>query len=505
MAPPSAAEQRAYKPRPPPPCPACDGDLVYRVTHWRCKACDQAVIRPQPGPQETACSSSADILIYGGAAGGGKSWHLVYEAARHTDVAGYGAYVFRRTTKQVTGAGSIWEEANDLYPQYGGTGRENKLDWTFQTDGTPATIQFGHIEHEKNKFDHQGKQYAFIGFDELTHFTETQFWYLQTRNRSKCGVRPRIRATCNPSPDSWVRGLIDWWIDDDGDPIPERSGALRWFVRGGDDGLIWADTPEAVLEQATGLGFEITDVRSLTFVPAKLEDNEILTTADPSYRATLLSMPRIERLRLLGGNWNVRASAGAFFQRSYFEVIEAPPAKVRRRVRAWDLAATKPTKANKDPDWSVGVLLSIDADGVLCVEHVERFRDGPLGVDQRLQRIAALDGVKTTVCLWQDPGQAGKSQITHYRGKLLGYRIEVERAAKDKQTYAGPASSSAEGGLIRIVRGKWNDVFLAVLEGFPPEGAGHDDDVDALSLAHLKLVRSNLERLRRLAQYASQS
>ena len=71
--------------------------------------------------------------------------------------------------------------------------------------------------------------------------------------------------------------------------------------------------------------------------------------------------------------------------------------------------------------------------------------------------------------------------------------------AKDKQTYAMPVSSSAEGGNIKIVRGPWNDAFLSVLEGFPPDKSkGHDDDVDALSLAHLKLAKSNLERLRRM-------
>ena len=72
-------------------------------------------------------------------------------------------------------------------------------------------------------------------------------------------------------------------------------------------------------------------------------------------------------------------------------------------------------------------------------------------------------------------------------------------ASQNKQTYAMPVSSSAEGGLIKIVRGPWNDAFLSALEAFPPEKAGHDDDPDALSLAHLKLIKNALDRLRRLA------
>ncbi|KKM01135.1 hypothetical protein LCGC14_1797410 [marine sediment metagenome] len=234
----AGAAKRQLARHPPCPAPSCKGRLKHRRTHWRCDQCGQHSIRPQAGPQERASSSAADILIYGGAAGGGKSWALTFEAARHIRVPGYAAIIFRRTTKQVTGGGSIWEEASSLYPTLGGIGREHRLDWKFGTgDGErPSTIEFGHLEHEKNKLDHQGKQYGFLGFDELTHFTETQFWYLQTRARSTTGIRPRVWGTCNPDSESWVRRLIDWWIGDDGLPIAERSGALRWFARGADDG-----------------------------------------------------------------------------------------------------------------------------------------------------------------------------------------------------------------------------------------------------------------------------
>lgn len=488
-----------------PPCvaPGCKGRLKHSRTHWTCGKCGQHVIRPQPGPQEAASASAADIVIYGGAAGGGKSWSLIFEAARYIRTPGYSAIIFRRTTKQVTGGGSIWDESQSLYPILGGVPREHRLDWKFGTgdDEPDATVEFGHLEHEKNKLDHQGKQYAGVFFDELTHFTETQFWYLQTRARTTCGVRPRVWGTCNPDPDSWVRTLIDWWIGDDGLAIPERSGVLRWFARLPDDSLQWgntqAETHAEAAKQVPELRLE--DVKSLTFIPAGLDDNAILTDADPSYRATLMSMPRIERERLLGANWNTRAVAGMFFRRSYFEIVDHPPAKPVKRVRAWDLAATEPTKENPDPDWTVGVLVSIDRDNVLYVEHVERLRKGPLGVERSVRNLAVTDGQKTHVAMWQDPGQAGKAQITHWKGLLLGYVLLVERAAKNKQEYAKPVSSTAEGGRIKVVRGPWNDAFLGAMEAFPPPKGGHDDDPDAMSLAHLKLIRNNLERLRLLA------
>lgn len=479
--------------------PGCRGELRPGRGAWHCDRCDQPVIRPQPGPQERASASAADIVCFGGGAGGGKSWSILFEAARHVRTPGYAAYIFRRTTRQVTGGGGLWAESVDLFSLYDGKPREGLLDWTFETDGGNATIQFAHLEHEKNKTDYQGKEIALLAFDEATHFTETQFQYLQTRARTTCGVKPKVFLTCNPDPDSWVRRWVDWWIGDDGFPIPERSGVLRWFARMPDDSLHWGDSRAEVhahaVEHVPALRPE--HVKSFTFIPSKLDDNKILTDADPSYLATLLSQPRVIREQLLGGNWNIKATAGSFFRSSYFEIVDAVPPTIRERVRAWDLAATRPTKENPDPDWSVGVKVAIDKGGTLYVEHVERLRDGPLGVETAIQNMASADGRRCKVGLWQDPGQAGKTQIDHYRRKLLGFTVTTERAARDKQTYAGPPSSSAEGGNIKLVRGSWNAAFVSTLEGFPD--AKHDDDVDALSLAHLKLVRSNLERLRRLA------
>ncbi|MCB9658665.1 MAG: hypothetical protein H6726_13530 [Sandaracinaceae bacterium] len=86
------------------------------------------------------------------------------------------------------------------------------LKWRFACGGGGSSlIDFLHLQLEKHKLDHQGKQYAAIFFDELTHFTRGQFWYLVSRLYSTCGVRPFLRATCNPDPDSFVRKLIDWW------------------------------------------------------------------------------------------------------------------------------------------------------------------------------------------------------------------------------------------------------------------------------------------------------
>ena len=118
------------------------------------------------------------------------------------------------------------------------------LEW--RSLAVPSSIQFNHLQRESTVLSYHGAQVGFLGFDELTTFEESQFWYLLSRNRTMAAHQPRVRATCNPDADSFVARLIEWWIDQDsGYPIPERAGKLRWFVRVGDV-LEWADTPEGL-------------------------------------------------------------------------------------------------------------------------------------------------------------------------------------------------------------------------------------------------------------------
>lgn len=270
-------------------------------------------IRPQPGAQEAFLSSTADITIYGGAAGGGKSYALLLEPLRHIQNPDFGALMLRRTTPEITNVGGLWEESEKIYPLVGADPRIGNLDWQFPSG---AKIKFDHLEHEKSKHKYQGSQIALVCFDELTHFSEGQFWYMVSRNRSTCGVRPYIRGTCNPDANSWVATFIDWWIDHNtGYPIAERSGVVRWFVRYGSE-LQWADSADELKAKFPGL-----EPKSLTFIPATLEDNPALTESDPGYLANLQSLPFVEQERLLAGNWNVVDAEGAEWPPEYFNNI----------------------------------------------------------------------------------------------------------------------------------------------------------------------------------------
>lgn len=293
-------------------------------------------IRPQPGPQERFLSSPADIAIFGGAAGGGKTWALLLEPLRHIENPDFGAVVFRRTFPQVSQEGGMWDESAKVYPLLGATSNENDMEWRFPSG---ARVRFSHMQHEKNKLDWMGAQIPLICFDQLEGFTETQFVYMLSRNRSMCGIRPYVRATCNPDADTWLASFLAWWIADDGYARLDRAGVLRWFVRV-NDRLIWADTAEELQRQ-----FPEIPPKSVTFVPASVYDNKKLLAADPGYIANLMALHRIDRERLLGdrqrgGNWKIRAEAGKVFNRTWFKIVDAAPAQ-GVTVRAWDLAATE--------------------------------------------------------------------------------------------------------------------------------------------------------------------
>lgn len=287
-------------------------------------------IEPQVGPQTEFLETPADIALYGGAAGGGKTFALLLEPLRHYENPHFGSVIFRRTTKQIRNEGALWDEAGKLYPHLRAEPKIHTLEYQFPKG---MRVQFSHLEHEKNKYDYQGAQIPFIGFDEVTHFSESQFWYILSRNRSTSGVPGYIRATCNADAESWVRKIVDWWIDSKtGYPIPERSGVLRYFIRI-EDQIHWANQEQELYQQ---FGSEVSP-KSFTFIPAKLQDNQILMKKDPSYLANLKALPLVERMRLLEGNWNVKASAGMVFRKEWFEIVSALPANLSF-VRYWDRA-----------------------------------------------------------------------------------------------------------------------------------------------------------------------
>lgn len=266
-------------------------------------------IEPQPGYQMKALSSSADIVIGGAAAGVGKTFSLLLEPVRHHNVKGFGAVAFRRTTTQIKSEGGLWDTSKEIFTHLKAKPRETFLEWKFPGG---QKLKFSHMEHEKNVLDWQGSQIALILFDELTHFSQKMFFYMLSRNRSTCGIKPYVRATCNPDPDSWLADFISWWIDPEtGDPIPERDGVIRYFFRSGKE-FIWADTAEECIAAAWHIIEPLASstgtnpkyyVKSVAFISGSIFDNKALLDKDPGYVGNLLAQDEETVARLFKGNW----------------------------------------------------------------------------------------------------------------------------------------------------------------------------------------------------------
>lgn len=455
------------------------------------------IVKPQPGPQTAFMATPANVCIYGGAAGGGKSFGLLMSALRYKNVPGFGCTIFRRNFNQIFSQGGLWDESMKIYQ--GIRGADPKFargQWWFrnQNGDIVSKVTFAHIERDEDVHKWQGSQICEIGFDELTHFSEKTFFYMLSRNRSTCGVEPFIRATCNPDADSWVAKFIEWWIDPDtGYPIPERSGKLRWFVRR-DEILYWANTKQELWKQFDlKTPEEKAEPRSVTFIMSKLEDNQELLKVNPGYMANLKAMSVIERERLLHGNWKIKAAAGLFFKRSQVgDYLNFVPDDVIEWVRCWDLAATEKTE-NGDPAFTSGVLMGKRKNGRYIVADVVNKQMSASDVRQTIKHTAQQDIAKykrVKIRLPKDPGQAGKEQAESYIKFLAGFNVVTVAETGSKEARAEPMAAQWQAGNFDVLTGAWNEEYLQQLENFPD--SKFKDMVDASANAFTELETKNV-------------
>ena len=444
------------------------------------------MIRPQQGAQEKFLMSSADIAIYGGAAGGGKTFALLIECLRHCDNPDFNAVIFRRQANQITNAGGLWDTAVNMYSPLGASFKTNPSPQVTFPSG--AKVSFNHLQLDRDIYNWQGSQIALIAFDELTHFSEKQFIYMLSRNRSTCGVKPYIRATTNPDADSWVADFLSWWIDQEtGYPIPERSGVIRYFYRL-DGSFLWGNTAQELVDKYSA---DPALCKSVTFIASSIYDNKILLEANPDYLANLNGLDVVEKERLLKGNRKIRPSAGLYFKRENIRIVQTIPGRLISVCRSWDLAATEITAENKNPDRTAGVLMGRLKSGEFIVLDVIRRAANAADVRRMIVRTAKADRADYglhTITLPQDPGQAGKDQAATYIKALAGYKVRTAPVTGSKIVRAVPCSAQWQGGNVLLLAGDWNKEYLQELEGFPD--TLHDDMVDASSDAFKQVANA---------------
>lgn len=449
-------------------------------------------VTPQKGPQRDFIESPADIAIYGGAAGGGKTYGMLIDAFRYVNIPDYGAVFFRQHHNQIFSQGGLWDESVKMYgrsrnarPQLG------RSRWAFYNKAgyEISKISFAHIERDQDCMKWQGSQICGIYFDELTHFTEKTFFYMLSRNRSTCRVIPYVRASCNPDADSWVAKFIEWWIDQDtGYPIKERSGKIRYMIRR-EEQIFWADSKQELVEQF-GLKSdeETSEIKTVTFIASTIYDNQILLKSNPSYLANLKALPVVERERLLLGNWKIKPAAGLYFKRTQIRhILDTTPLDVVSWARAWDLAATSEDEGG-EPAYTAGVLIGKRQDGTYVVADVINVRMSANDVRQLIRHTAEMDRAKyklVHIRLPKDPGQAGKDQAQNYIKFLSGFAVKAVAETGSKEARAEPVAAQWQAGNFDIVHGAWNDMYFEQLESFPM--SKYKDMVDATSAAFREL------------------
>ena len=273
---------------------------------------------PHDGGQDEFCRRGEFEILYGGQAGPGKTDCLIALATRFVTNGNYRGLLLRRTFPQLR---EVIDRCWALYPTIGGTYRSMDHRWTFPSG---ASIELGHMQHESDQYNYQGREFQFVGFDELTQFTEGQYLYLFSRCRSTDPSIPsRVRSTSNPG------GIGHHWVRDR-------------FVNLGTPGCVHVDT-------ASGL--------TRTFIRGTLDDNPTLTKYDPLYAERLKALPDIEMKRLLLGDWD--SFAGQMFPQLSQTIhgcapFSIPPEWKRFMVLDWGFA--KPFSAG----W-----YAVDYDGVL--------------------------------------------------------------------------------------------------------------------------------------------
>lgn len=419
---------------------------------------------PQPGGQELFAATDADIAIFGGSAGSGKSQALLCDAAKHLNNPDYGAVIFRTTSPEITNEGGLWDESIKIYGQIpGGRSREHLLDWHFASG---SAISFGHTDKLKQKYP--GAQIAYIGIDEVVSdgWTEDLFWFLLSRNRSTSGVKPVVRATCNPNADSFVAKLVDWWIDpESGYPIHDRRGVIRWLYRINEE-IFWGDSREELEEQFPEMA-AIAPPKSFTFIYGTIYENRALLDTNPQYLANLLALHPVEMERLLRGNWKVRFEAGTVFNRNWFEVVDWLPGTKADQiitVRFWDFASTAADMATAQSYYSASqkwVRIG-DTDYILdCYWEQVSGSD-----DDSVLRLAQQDGVGCLTRWELEGGSASSRYEARLKADLAGFDSGGVKPLGDKVTRAIPWARRAQQGKIKLLRGAWNDQFLAAVHNF---------------------------------------
>lgn len=435
---------------------------------------------PHPAQQLFLSLNHEEEVMYGGAAGGGKSDALLMAALQYVDVPGYNALLLRRTWPDLSLPGAIMDRARTWLDDTDARPRDGGRIWVFPSG---ARLTFGYLQYDKDKYRYQSAEFQFIGFDELTQFQQPTYEYMFSRIRRPSLVCLRCKKTVRKYSGQWKHTSSSNPCDN---ILPDPKVLHQYGPA--KDGMTLFDVPLRMRSATNpgGIGHQwvrehfidpVTKKESAIFIPASLTDNPSLD--QESYRKNLEHLNPVDRERLMNGDWDVMEE-GAYFQRHWFKFLTERP-REGKWVRYWDVAATT------DGDWTAGALVGLMPDGTWVIADVRRMRGTPREVERFVQATALEDGREVAIRMEQEPGSSGVMQIDYYRRNILvGFDFRADKKTGSKETRANPVSSAAEAGNVYIVSGQWNRDFLDEISLFP--FGAHDDQVDSFTGAFYVLA-----------------
>jgi len=328
---------------------------------------ENIVFQPNEGPQTDFLSAPENDVLYGGAAGGGKSYALIVEPLRYAHKAAHRALILRKTMPELR---ELIDKSRELYPKAfpGAKFKEQEKTWHFPSG---AKMEFGYLDRDADVYRYQGQAYSFIGFDEITHMaTEFPWQYLGSRLRTTDpDIEVYLRCTANPggAGHAWVKKR---YID------PAKPNTS--FV--GKDGL------------------------TRRFIPALLKDNPHLH-ADGRYEQMLNSLDEVSKRRLLNGDWNI--NEGVAFPEFIREMHTVDPFEIPNswfRFKGADYGYTSP---------SAVLWMAVDPDDNTIVVYRELYSKGLTGealgdaiMELELGEVSNVTGVLDTAA-WNRTGYTG--------------------------------------------------------------------------------------------------
>lgn len=472
------------------------------------KTNDEVLFRPASRKQEMFIKSKAFRTVYGGSAGGGKTFMGLMRFLIYVEDPNFIGFVIRKNASDLRGAGGAFDEALAMFSKYDPQMKHTKQPMQI-TFSSGAKIYFTGLDGRAGMDALQGKQISAIMLDESTHFTEEEIVWAESRLRTKADMIPNIWLTCNPD----MSSVIFTWIKDyylypkgtvingelvEGRAIPEKDGIVRYYLKVGNT-TEWGESREELIKRFghrfptnKQTGETTASPKSFTFISATVLDNPPMLEANPDYVSTLAALPRVTRERLLFGSWLAREEGSGYFKRSWtpiknsFEIFSNDP--VVRRVRAWDLASTLPSEAQPDPDYTAGVLIARTKSGYYIIEDVVhgRWRAGELEhmLVEQAQKDIEMYGYGCLNYLPIEPASAGKIQKHHFAQVFASNGVPIKffkvGSNKSKLDRFLPFASVAENELVVVKEDEWNEKFLTELELFTgTRSKNHDDIVDA--------------------------